>query len=596
MVPLQSRDFLVDQRKSREKIDRKIGFCSILDDIFRQKRKSGSKKSSTVNQSGKSTESISTIDDDSATNLRGRRIEKSIKIDHYNTVELCEVAKVADRYNVPDRVAAAICTAVLVDFGIVSTDDNLFVIDRNKVRRHRRKLRNIQVQELRHDDIHGLYFDGRKDTTKTYTDTTMKTIREEHISFVQEPDSLFIGHKSVEDGKADSIVSAIESLLNEKSIPVEQIKILGCDGPKVNTGEDGGVIRKIEIKWGRPVQWVICQLHMNELPLRALITKLDGGTKGPNTYSGPIGKRLTGCEDLPIVKFEPIPFTCPENLPDIAHTLSSDQKYLFEFCTALSKGQISDEMAKRSPGTLAMARWTVTANRILRLYVSTNTPSNNLKQMTKYVMNSYAPILFKIKHKSSIVFGPIHLFNMIESSRTLPADMIEVVQTCIQRNAFYAHPEHVVLAMTNDNDEDIRKMAWNRILNSRQALEMPQRKFKVPKINFNAADYKSMIDIPIVVEPPILRDVDVNSTNIDFLASKVILDHDFGGIIRNMPLHTQAVERCVKLVTEASKSVCGQESRDGHISNTLASRNTMSSFESKQDYTISENISNKLKL
>jgi hypothetical protein len=32
-----------------------------------------------------------------------------------------------------------------------------------------------------------------------------------------------------------------------------------------------------------------------------------------------------------------------------------------------------------------------------------------------------------------------------------------------------------------------------------------------------------------------------------------------------LPCHTQAVERCVKLVTEASAAVCGTAARDGFI-------------------------------
>ena len=44
----------------------------------------------------------------------------------------------------------------------------------------------------------------------------------------------------------------------------------------------------------RPVQWLVCLLHANELPLRHLIEKLDGGTTGPNVFSGPIGSSLTG--------------------------------------------------------------------------------------------------------------------------------------------------------------------------------------------------------------------------------------------------------------------------------------------------------------
>lgn len=139
--------------------------------------------------------------------------------------------------------------------------------------------------------------------------------------------------------------------------------------------------------------------------------------------------------------------------------------------------------------------------------------------------------------------------------------------------------------MTNDNDENIRKMAWNKILAARteRFFGEPVRQFKVPKLNFNCDDYKSMIDLPLAVDPPMLSDINVDPSNIDFLASKTILEHEFGLTIKNMPLHTQAVERYVKLITEASKSVCGESSRNGHVSIKLASRNVMDQFETKSE-------------
>ena len=57
-----------------------------------------------------------------------------------------------------------------------------------------------------------------------------------------------------------------------------------------------------------------------------------------------------------------------------------------------------------------------------------------------------------------------------------------------------------------------------------------------------------------------------------------------------IPCHTQAVERLVKLVTEASKAVCGRKSRDGFISARIASRQLMAKFESKRDFTHFNNL------
>ncbi|KAG5871220.1 hypothetical protein JTB14_005755 [Gonioctena quinquepunctata] len=58
--------------------------------------------------------------------------------------------------------------------------------------------------------------------------------------------------------------------------------------------------------------------------------------------------------------------------------------------------------------------------------------------------------------------------------------------------------------------------------------------------------------------------------------------------IKSYPFHTQAVERAVKIVTEAPATVCGSENRDGIIRAKLESREIIPSFGSKQDYELTE--------
>jgi hypothetical protein len=73
----------------------------------------------------------------------------------------------------------------------------------------------------------------------------------------------------------------------------------------VNTGKNNGAIRLLELKLGRPLQWSICQLHLNELSFRHLFMHLDGGTSGPNSYKGPIGLAIKDdLRQLPIVKLK----------------------------------------------------------------------------------------------------------------------------------------------------------------------------------------------------------------------------------------------------------------------------------------------------
>ena len=42
---------------------------------------------------------------------------------------------------------------------------------------------------------------------------------------------------------------------------------------------------------GRALQWLICLFHMLELLFRALFEVIDGKASGPDSYTGPIGKK-----------------------------------------------------------------------------------------------------------------------------------------------------------------------------------------------------------------------------------------------------------------------------------------------------------------
>ena len=95
------------------------------------------------------------------------------------------------------------------------------------------------------------------------------------------------------------------------------------------------------------MQSIICLLHAHELPLRHLIQKFDGATKGPEVFSGVIGKSLKTCEHLSVVQFTAVEL---ENCPDIDGVdLSTAQQYLYNMCHAISVGQCSNDLTLQKP-------------------------------------------------------------------------------------------------------------------------------------------------------------------------------------------------------------------------------------------------------
>lgn len=492
-------------------------------------------------------------------------------------------ARACDRHAVSDRAASALASALLDDLGIVTETETKNVIDRSKVRRERIRNREI-LQECQDIEINGLFFDGRKDkslTIKKGTDGRFRkvTVKEEHISLIEEPGSHYLGHITPASGSSRSIVDSILSYTDSHNISTANLHAIGCDGTNVNTGWKKGVIRLIEETLQMPMQWLVCQLHANELLLRHLFEHMDGKTSGPNAFTGPIGKALQTCEANAITYFEPI----GEVIQCNARDLSTDQAYLLQICSAVSSGVCSPELSAKDPGKMSHSRWVTAANRILRLYVTLDSPSKDLKDLALFVMNVYAPMWFSIKSKPSCKDGSHHVWETIMRSRYLSPSLKKIIDPVIQRNAYFGHSENILLRMITDERRHIRELGLRRVLKCRQNkvhnAQQP-RVFKIPILNFSASDYVDLIDWSEgVSEPPVTRGITTDSL-------KDLVNE--GGIDRvafpRYPCHTQAVERHVKLVTKASLSVCGQKSRDGLIRSCLESRNLMPVFNTKAQY------------
>lgn len=266
-----------------------------------------------------------------------------------------------------------------------------------------------------------------------------------------------MGHTATLSGNSKSICDGIIEKIN-KNVQ-SNILAVGCDRTVSNTGHKTGVIRRLEEKFNKPMQWLICLLHLNELPLRHMFQQLDGPTCGPSGFSGPLGKFLERSKELDIVDFAII--KC--NVPTITSELSTDQKYLFDAVVAISTGKCSNELARRNPGNISHARWLTTANHILRTYMGTKVPSKSLVDIATFILKVYAETWFDIKLNSNCINGTKHFFNLIKRSRYLDIDQKKIVHAVLKRNGYFAHAENVILAMLFDDKKEIRQKAYEVI-------------------------------------------------------------------------------------------------------------------------------------
>lgn len=136
--------------------------------------------------------------------------------DDRNMIPIPTIAIQADRYGVSNRAAAAIITPALVDYGIITSDDQNNVIDHHKYWRAGLQLRRRDLKKVATDnevEIRALYFDRRKDLTlvkekkgRKWYDTRKE---EDHDVLIGEPGTFYLSHIELEHGIATAIADGL---------------------------------------------------------------------------------------------------------------------------------------------------------------------------------------------------------------------------------------------------------------------------------------------------------------------------------------------------------------------------------------------------
>ena len=240
---------------------------------------------------------------------------------------------------------------------------------------------------------------------------------------------------------AQSIYKAVKDTELESNL-----SIIGSDGTATMTGPTRGCIASLEALLQRPLQWVICLLHCNELHLRHVFKALDGTTKSPDSFAGVIGSHLNGTvSDWKVANFKPI---CNQNFPlvpsSVIDELSADQYYGYRICMAVMMGPfaINKDLELLKVGGLSHARWLTLACRILRYYISVEHPSISSATLAEFCIKVYFPNWFEIKNKQRITDGAKNFYNMVQRVLLFPNKKVtQIALKVLKRNAFFAHQE-----------------------------------------------------------------------------------------------------------------------------------------------------------
>jgi len=331
-----------------------------------------------------------------------------------NRIQYPELCKAVERCKVSNRDACILVNAVLKDMHAFSPKT---IIDPSKLRRQRELWREkaIKEHEIACAKFICIGFDGKKDETLVETSGCKRIVHEEHYTIVSFPDSEYVDHVVPESSKAQDVCKEIMSVIVETQ-STDSLQAVVCDGTNNNTGVRNGIIRKMEEALGRPLQWLICLLHCNELPFRKFMSTVDKArTTGPSTSTGIISSSLEyDPKGLPIANFQPVSGQVAAIEESVKKDLSTDQLYFLKACLAVQSGRQGNAdiayFESRQPGNISHARWLTKANRILRLYMSKDVSSSTLTRTVSFILNVYGPAWFRIKNFSSCQDGAKHFF------------------------------------------------------------------------------------------------------------------------------------------------------------------------------------------
>ncbi|GBM11046.1 hypothetical protein AVEN_259742-1 [Araneus ventricosus] len=146
--------------------------------------------------------------------------------------------------------------------------------------------------------------------------------------------------------------------------------------------------------------------------------------------------------------------------------------------------------------------------------------------------------------------------------------------------------------MLADDRNHRRELALQRILKARKFKRFAAttniatnniRIFNLPAFDLCAKDSGGLIKWENVIEPPLTERFSEDMIA-ESIVNPAIIQEAILPTIKVFNCHSQATERIVEVVTEASAAVCGLSRRDGFIRKRLKSRNLIPVFNNKHDY------------
>lgn len=475
----------------------------------------------------------------------GNVSECSIKKRGYNKDDLSAVAAAKLRYGYGGRSLADTLTRNNKSHGYDQP------VTHAKLRSAEFKLQMTKLRELKDFAPILLSWDGCEDTVKV----KRGTVKRHHVTLVAHPGRRPLGFFEVGDKSADVHIKCLEAYFKLVGMKFDEILAVLTDGENGNSGgkghPHGGSIGKLERHINRPVLRIICLLHTTEIFFKTFFEMLDGGTKGNKEFGGELGKAMSDDEALRTIgEFEEYGDYDLSLEGQEEHEISKDARTLFELAMSVREGYLDKALAGRKLIEMSTVRWTSTAQRALRLYMSNHhcAKSKNLKLLVRYIMDIYLPMHLNIKTRWRVENGPGLLveqfmrWNQFCSDNAVSPKMKTKMAARMQGNCFMLHP-HMLIASGVQLEGGFVEPDVNK-------------RWHLPLVNLNATRVEDAIQTRIFdgvlhykVEP--LKEL----KNREWVA--VSTPPGLHGDFTDMPCHSQGTEHAVALTSKVVADVNG---------------------------------------
>ena len=147
----------------------------------------------------------------------------------------------------------------------------------------------------------------------------------------------------------------------------------------------------------------------------------------------------------------------------------------------------------------------------------------------------------------------------------------------LERNAFCCLGENFLLSLLCSSDEEHRRIGVEKVMEIRAGPTLLLTPTNIPCINFEAVNWGELIDVSSLQchQPPCVRNL--SDAELESMKEEQNQPPPF-------PLHSQSVERAVKLTSEASTTSYMWEKRHNSIVSKNKSRAERPEFRTKKDY------------